>query len=236
MPITLLKNLGIDYVLKPSKAKPKRGLRIAVSFLRNGKLSIRYSPGIKQEEIDAFIAKNIEWIKANYQKQLKPVRQFAKGETYLFLGEKYTVLPYISKHETVLINGREMHLYAKSDLPSAKQKVVEAWKTKQCEMVFQELLYQGFQRLQKHLPKYPNLQIKDYKSRWGCCYPQKNLIILNRALIHVPMDLIYYVVMHELVHLLYPNHSAEFHNMLATLVPDERAKKRSLAKYRPDYQ
>ena len=191
MPITLLKNLGIDYVLKPSKAKPKRGLRIAVSFLRNGKLSIRYSPGIKQEEIDAFIAKNIEWIKANYQKQLKPVRQFAKGETYLFLGEKYTVLPYISKHETVLINGREMHLYAKSDLPSAKQKVVEAWKTKQGEMVFQELLYQGFQRLQKHLPKYPNLQIKDYKSRWGCCYPQKNLIILNRALIHVPMDLIY---------------------------------------------
>ncbi|MDD4243686.1 MAG: DUF45 domain-containing protein [Bacilli bacterium] len=236
MQLLLLKNLGIDYVLKLSKAQPKKGLRIAVSFLRNGKLSIRYSKGIKPEEIEAFIAKNLVWIKTAHQKQLKPVRLFVQGEDYLYLGKSYALMPYVSRHETVIINGGQMHLYAKNASVEAKKKVVEVWKTKQCEMVFQELLYQGFQRLQKKMTQFPQLQIKNYKSRWGCCYPQKNLIILNRALIHVPIELILYVIMHELVHLLYPNHSAEFHNMLASLVPDERAKKRQLSQFRPDYQ
>jgi predicted metal-dependent hydrolase len=79
--------------------------------------------------------------------------------------------------------------------------------------------------------KYPNLIIKSSKSRWGCCYINENKIMLNISLIHVPLDLIEYVVFHELVHFVIPNHSKEFHDLLNRYVHNEKEKRNRLKNY-----
>lgn len=74
----------------------------------------------------------------------------------------------------------------------------------------------------------PALKIRLMKSRWGVCYPTKNQITLNKQLIEKPMAALEYVVLHELVHLLHPNHQAEFHATIAYLMPDYKVRKKLL--------
>ena len=57
-----------------------------------------------------------------------------------------------------------------------------------------------------YLNKYPLLEIKRYKSRWGCCYPKKNKIIINVSVVNLPLELIEYVIYHELTHFVFDNH------------------------------
>lgn len=57
---------------------------------------------------------------------------------------------------------------------------------------------------------YPQLVVREMKSRLGSCTPGGR-ILLNLKLIHVPKDLIEYVVLHELCHLKEPNHNPTFY-------------------------
>lgn len=239
MNLKQLDDLGIKYVIKPiqqRKTKSKTKRRIAMSFLASGKLSIRYSPGMTNDEIFCFIDKNLKWIIRNYElKQLKP-RQFNDDETYLYLGKHYKLIIYQSNHPEVLINSDQIIIYSKCQNYTTLYHILDDWKTKMAEIIFNELLMQAFIKMSSFLPKFPTLQIKNYQSRWGCCYYKSNKIILNRSLIHVPLCLIEYVIYHELAHLVYPNHSEKFHQFLKQFIPNEKALKRELAKYRPQYQ
>ena len=98
------------------------------------------------------------------------------------------------------------------------------------------MLYKCFESMKSSLNKYPTLVIKKSVSRWGCCYYNKNQIMLNIALIHVPLILIEYVIYHELVHFLYPNHSKEFHNELKKYVSDEVKRRKYLKNYSVSYK
>ena len=87
-----------------------------------------------------------------------------------------------------------------------------------------------------YLTKYPILEIKKYKSRWGCCYPRKNKIIINVSVVNLPISLIEYVIFHELSHFVHLNHSKEFHEFLRKFVPNEKKIVLELKKYNPIYE
>ncbi|MBD3278904.1 MAG: DUF45 domain-containing protein, partial [Candidatus Aegiribacteria sp.] len=59
---------------------------------------------------------------------------------------------------------------------------------------------------------------RNMKSRWGSCGVSGN-ISLNLKLIHLPRSAFEYVVIHELCHLRYRNHSREFWQLVASLMP-----------------
>ena len=60
---------------------------------------------------------------------------------------------------------------------------------------------------------YSELKFRKMKSRWGSCN-SKGLITLNKKLIKTPDICIDYVVIHELAHLKYLNHSKQFHALV----------------------
>ena len=62
------------------------------------------------------------------------------------------------------------------------------------------------------------------KSIWGSCTPAKNSITLNRKLIHYPFEFIEYVVLHEFVHFIQPNHSKAFYNIIENYMPDYKTR------------
>ena len=57
----------------------------------------------------------------------------------------------------------------------------------------------------------PLIEIKKYKGRWGSCFYKDNKVTFNLSLIHLPKDLIDYVIVHELAHFLQANHSHLFY-------------------------
>lgn len=63
------------------------------------------------------------------------------------------------------------------------------------------------------------LRIKKMKSAWGICYRNKS-ITLNLLLICCPIEIIDYVIFHELCHLKHMNHSKDFWNEVANFQPD----------------
>lgn len=90
-----------------------------------------------------------------------------------------------------------------------------------------------------HLPskgRFPvkSIRIKNHKTRWGSCSSRGNLNF-NYRIIFLPPELAEYIIVHELCHLLQPNHSVHFWDEVARIVPDHREKRSRLHEYSWDH-
>ena len=83
---------------------------------------------------------------------------------------------------------------------------------------------------QLHNFVYNRVSIRKQKTRWGSC-STKNNINLNANLLHLPPELMDYVLLHELVHTRVKNHSKDFWDELETVVPNARQVDRRLKDY-----
>ncbi len=72
--------------------------------------------------------------------------------------------------------------------------------------------------------------VRNMTSRWGSCSSKGN-ISLNVYLLDVEPDLFEYVLIHELSHLYFMNHSQDFWNQVAKYCPDYKKKRQMLRKY-----
>lgn len=114
------------------------------------------------------------------------------------------------KLEWIRKNIKEKHeekVYTKEDYNNAKitySLEVEKW----------------LKVLSKYNIKMPEIKVRKMKTRWGSCIPSKNKITLNIALIYVPKECMEYVVLHELVHFLEPNHGKRFYGIIEEYMSD----------------
>ena len=100
-------------------------------------------------------------------------------------------------------------------------------------VVFQPVLDRLYPLVADSAPVKPVLKVRQMKSRWGSCHPTKQVITLNKQLLGKPLAALEYVVLHELVHLLHPNHQAGFHAEMARLMPDYRSRRAMLNQHNP---
>lgn len=75
------------------------------------------------------------------------------------------------------------------------------------------------------------LKFREMKTRWGVCHITKNYISLTSYLIHVPVDLIEYVIIHEFCHFTYPNHSKQFYEYVSNYCPDYKKRVKELKSF-----
>lgn len=74
----------------------------------------------------------------------------------------------------------------------------------------------------------PTLRVREMKTRWGVCNTATKTITLNMRLADMPLAAVEYVIMHEYVHFLHPDHQAGFHAEMARLMPDYKQRRRLL--------
>lgn len=63
------------------------------------------------------------------------------------------------------------------------------------------------------------VKVRSYNSRWGACR-QDGRVIFNWRIIQAPLEIVDYVIIHELCHLKHMNHSKQFWNSVASLCPN----------------
>ena len=97
-----------------------------------------------------------------------------------------------------------------------------------CLTLFLQVENDIFPLFEKRLKKRPLLKVKHLKSCWGICHPKKNYITLNTQLACKEKRFIEYVILHEYVHFIYPNHQKGFHQMMASLMPDYQIRRKAL--------
>ena len=74
---------------------------------------------------------------------------------------------------------------------------------------------------------YISITIRDQKTRWGSC-SGRGTLSFNWRLILAPPEILDYVVVHELCHLTHMNHSKEFWNLVGSVIPDYKTRRKWL--------
>jgi predicted metal-dependent hydrolase len=74
------------------------------------------------------------------------------------------------------------------------------------------------------------ISVKNQKTRWGSCSKKGNLNF-NYKIVHLPENLVNYLVVHELCHLKEFNHSKNFWSLVGQTVPDYKKLRRELRSF-----
>ena len=122
-----------------------------------------------------------------------------KEEYFLYLGKKYDLI-YLNK-EGITFGSEKVFVDNDFDL--------NKWYLSEAKRIFREEFDKMYHNFIYNIP-YPSLTIRKMKTRWGVCNTKLKKITLNLELIKYDIKCLDYVIVHELSHLLYPNHSKDF--------------------------
>jgi len=108
-------------------------------------------------------------------------------------------------------------------------KYFDKWWNSFSEKLYKEKIKNYYDTIfRKYGVQYPSIQIRKMKTMWGNCNPLKSIIRLNKYLTKASELGVEYVIMHEMTHLLYPRHNAEFYNFMTIQMPDWKDRKLTL--------
>lgn len=192
---------------------------------------VRAPTGCAEEVITQRMQKRAGWISrqlAEFQRYSPrtPQRQYLSGETHLYLGRQYRLKLVAGEPATVRMSRGQLvvTMPGNSD-PERVKAMLQRWYLDHAKAVFTEVLNECLPRFRgQHAPR---LIIRAMQSRWGSLSPAGTMT-LNANLIRAPCACIEYVVVHELCHLKYRDHSTGFYRLLGRVMPDWEMKKARL--------
>lgn len=217
----------IAYTVKRTRRKT-----LGVYVYPDRRVQFRVPQRVRQADIDHYIEQCQSWVFKQLSQLPDPPAQaeliYQSGERHPYLGQFYCLRIQQGRSQSVRLEGDDLQL--KSTQPDSAehlQKQLKQWYRAQAEQLFAERLLQCWRALQDWQLPEPRLRLRWMKSRWGSCSTQA-VITLNVELIKYDLELLDYVIVHELCHLLEFNHSHRFYQLMDTAMPNWRDRKRRL--------
>jgi len=211
----------VEYTLRRSARRRSISLTIDEHGLRVG-APLRAS----QRRIEDALNAHADWItrKLAVWRERRPAPfTWSAGAQLMFLGEPLVLAP--DALQTVAMrHGGHLLLPAKTSDSQALARTTIAWLRAQATEKFALRVEHYGPRLGVKLPQ---IKLSNARTRWGTCHPHGR-IHLNWRLIHMPPELLDYVVVHELAHLHEPNHSPRFWRHVERILPDHLQRRRRL--------
>ncbi len=208
----------------------RKSLEIAVH--PDASVVVKAPQGTDESAVECYVHKRARWIRrqVHYFSQFEPrtpKRRFVGGESHLYLGRKYRLKIQLSGADGVLLQRGFFYINAVDDKPEYIAALLEKWYRSRADIYFPQVLEECWHHFQNKGADKPILKIRNMKTRWGSL-SDKGRMTLNLELIKAPRECIEYVVIHELCHLLQPNHGTAFYNLLEQLLPDWITRKHKL--------
>lgn len=181
--------------------------------------------------INRIIESKMEWIEAqlkhfsdNYEQPDK--KEMVSGESFKYLGRNYRLKVIESENENVRIYRGYIEIYVKNKYDfKRKEDLIKNWYIDRAKIKFKEVV-EEYQKVVRE--DINNIRVRNMKTMWGSCNVENKNINLNLELIKKPKYCIEYVILHELAHLKYPNHSKEFWNYMSVHMPNWKWRKDKL--------
>ncbi|MGN1060699.1 MAG: M48 family metallopeptidase [Candidatus Coproplasma sp.] len=182
--------------------------------IRENKVIVRAPMHTPIAKIDDFVRQKSGWI----------IKQLSKDDGYRELSE----------YKSILVKGELLPLIVGNEDKITK-KFVSVKKSSDIKNLYIECFGDEFLKLFKEVSKSSGLNansvsFKSYKSRWGCCDCKKS-IIFNFKLLMLPKELWRCVIVHELCHTVFMDHSKNFHALANSVMPDYSAVHKKLKAY-----
>ncbi|MFB9324454.1 M48 family metallopeptidase [Paenibacillus aurantiacus] len=191
--------------------------KLTMQLEASGHLTVKAPNGTSDETIVSAVRQHGEQIVKQLtaiekSKEDHRIREYEEEGKFLHLGKYYAL------HELIETEGRseeELRLQLKKFyFASCKQVIAERLKIYQARM--------------KAKPK--SFDIVESVTKWGSCSSDRKLAF-NYRLAMAPVDVIDYVVVHELCHLFHMNHDRSFWRLVGSIMPDYKVKEAFLARY-----
>lgn len=189
-----------------------------------GKLTIRAPKKATDKEIQQVLSEKQKWIitKQLSAKRKKPAAyNFDTNDEYYFLGNKYPV--QLSPEKNVIIFDGEKFIISEKYKEKLQEIMTKWYKDKALKL--SSFLTDKY--TDKLGIKHRNVKITSAKTRWGSCSSKKNINI-NWRLVLAPLQVLEYVVAHEVAHLKYMDHSDSFWRTVEELQPGYKTYKKWL--------
>lgn len=188
-------------------------------------VSVTSPYGQELEVIKSKIRKRAPWIlkQQHYFSAFLPTmppRQYVSGETHLYLGRQYRLKVEQAEDEKVQLKSGYIYVLTKDKQDKDRIKSqLSHWLKSRATLRFAQSLNICWPKFKREGVPLPKVQLRRMTKRWGSC-SRKGIIYLNPELIKASSYCIDYVVMHELCHLKYSDHSKSFYKLLNRVMPD----------------
>lgn len=203
--------------MEPKEIIRTKRKSLALTINEKGELIVHAPKNMPIEDIMQFVFKKQNWItkKCNeINSVLEKNREIVNYNEIFFLGKRYKVVetkgitnPYLTNDSLLIENATNFN---------KKKKILKEWYLSNTETT----LVPKLQKLSSEMNlRYESIQIIDSKAKWGMCDSTKS-IYLNWKLLMLSPELVDYVIIHELSHLVELNHSDKFWNIVGSMIPN----------------
>jgi predicted metal-dependent hydrolase len=228
--------LPFHYQIRRSERATKTRIVVAP-----GKIEVVAPSHVADQKLHQFVLSQQQWItktlkklesRATQYKRLSP-ESYLHGAQIPYLGSLYSLEIQSTKLKKVRIELTDKFIAQVpepllNDSPShAIRHALTMWMKKQLKSQI-ELFVQHHGPVKNLFPR--SISIKTQKTRWGSCGIY-NDININWLLILAPPSVLEYVVVHELCHIKFRNHSHHFWSLVAHHLPDYQTQRHWLKQH-----
>lgn len=183
----------------------------------DGRVSLVAPHATRTEVARAYAISRLQWIRQQqrrfHEQQRENPRQFLTRESHHVWGRRYlmTVNEADAKPH-VKLDHRRIKLFVRPGANQAKRaEIIHEWHKALLHAEVPGLIAKWEHKLGVKVNAY---YLQRMKTQWGSCNHRAGNIRLNTELVKKPKDLLEYVVVHEMLHLLEPTHSGAFVELL----------------------
>jgi len=190
--------------------------------------------GIKDDEILKMVESKAKWIENKLREikesgVVKCCREYKNGEIFMYLGRDLRLKvqrdEYVKNPLVELVEGCLLVRTATEDSYKLIKSIEDWYRKRSLEIVCERV-----ENYQKYFEQRPlEIRSKRQKSRWGSCSSAHRLNF-NLRCVMAPLEVIDYIVVHEMCHMVHFNHSKEFWGLVEEIVPDFKERRAWLRK------
>lgn len=191
----------------------------------NGRVTLVAPSATRLDVVRAYAISRLGWIRQQQEKLRNQAREtprkFIERESHYLWGRRHLMtVKHREAKPAVALDHKRITLTVRAGSDAEKRaEVIHEW--------HKSLLHASVPALIKKWEPKLNVRVTGYflqrmKTKWGSCNHKAGHIRLNTELVKKPKDLLEYVIVHEMAHLLEPTHSARFIAILEKHYPTWR--------------
>lgn len=209
---------------------------IGLQIERDARLIVRAPLGVTPEHIAKVVAAKSLWIYAKTRHSPKlvpdaPRKERLNGETMPYLGRNYRLQFKAAEGEAFSLRFRGQFILTNAEDANLRAAFRGWYEERGREWLSRRVAH--FSRLMGATPK--GVTVSNVSASWGSCSPG-GVLNFNWRLVKAPTRVVDYIVVHELAHLLEPNHTPRFWNIIAVQLPDYKVSREWLVKHGADLE
>ena len=202
---------------------------MSIEVETTGEVTVIVPVGTATEDVIEKVKSRAGWIvskqyESKFINDTKIEREAVSGESYMYLGRNYSldirVDENIDNISVKLFQGKfVVNTYTKDE--DLIKKAMENWyREKTLAKVKERVSYYS----SYFNDEVTTVKVKEQKKRWASC-TSKNELLFNWRCVMAPVFVLDYIVVHEMCHMEYKNHSKDFWNRVYAVMPDYEVRK-----------